>query len=87
MARCNFTCIDCGVNTSKIDEYYMLKTSIWKRILPSIKGMLCIGCAERRLGRKLRPSDFADVPLNRPNDQRACGIDRSPRLLDRLGYS
>jgi hypothetical protein len=28
------------------------------------EGMLCIGCVENRLGRNLRPADFARVPLN-----------------------
>ena len=43
----------------------MVTDEIW--ILANNKqtrGMLCIGCLEERLGRKLRPADFSDVPLN-----------------------
>jgi hypothetical protein len=28
---------------------------------------LCVGCVEARLGRRLTPVDFADVPLNDPD--------------------
>ncbi len=42
--------------------------------------MLCIGCLENRIGRKLTPNDFDPVPpLNMMNN---C---QSDRLLDRLG--
>jgi hypothetical protein len=43
-------------------------------------GMLCISCLEQRLERRLKPADFADVPIN-------LGIvfDQSSRLRARLG--
>jgi len=47
-------------------------------------GLLCIGCLERRLGRRLTPADFTDAPANDPSD-RDSG--RSRRFLDRLGWS
>lgn len=59
-----FTCIDCKINTHLINEYYMLKHHVWNKAHPANKGMLCIACVERRLGRLLRFGDFADVPLN-----------------------
>lgn len=59
-----FVCKDCGVNTLHIDEYYMLADEVWDSIYKKRRGMLCIGCVESRLGRKLVPADFADVPLN-----------------------
>jgi hypothetical protein len=41
-------------------------------------GCLCIGCLEKRLGRKLRPKDFQrDHPFNRPN------VPGTPRLMKR----
>lgn len=57
-------CLECGVDTFIIDEYYMLKDSVWGSIVPIESGMLCVGCVEKRLGRKLRASDFTDCPLN-----------------------
>lgn len=39
---------------------------------------LCIGCLEQRPGRRLGPSDFADLGINAPG-----GLE-SDRLLDRL---
>jgi hypothetical protein len=61
-----FVCLDCGVNTTHINEYYMLEDDVWYGALTAQdnNGMLCIGCFENRLGRKLRPDDFAQVPLN-----------------------
>ena len=51
-------CMDCGVNTSTVREFYMLRDEIWLRAADSVNGMLCIECVEARLGRRLRPSDF-----------------------------
>lgn len=31
------------------------------------KGFLCIGCLEKRIGRKLKPNDFIDSRINRPS--------------------
>lgn len=59
-----FVCKDCSANTLHIDEYYMLTDEVWASIYKKRRGMLCIGCVEARLGRKLVPEDFADVPLN-----------------------
>jgi hypothetical protein len=41
---------------------------------------LCIGCLEKRLGRKLTPDDFTNAPINRPDHW------HSDRLADRLGH-
>ena len=75
-----FICIDCKVHTGKIGEYYMLENDTWNKIHDSIYGMLCIGCCEKRLGRKLTKSDFHDCFLNRHTP---CGA-KSLRLVDRL---
>ena len=45
-------------------EYYMLTHVVWAQANPAIDGMLCIGCVEQRLGRKLNASDFMDCELN-----------------------
>ena len=77
--RSSFLCLDCGVDTGAIDEYYMVTHELWACANPDGAGMLCIGCLEKRLGRELTPDDF-------PN-----GADRSSpkseRLLKRLGDS
>jgi len=61
-----FICMDCSVNTLHINEYYMLEDDSWYGAMSAQdpEGMLCIGCVENRLGRNLRPADFARVPLN-----------------------
>jgi hypothetical protein len=48
----------CGVNTSEIGEYYMVRDEVWLRAMPGKLGMLCVECLEGCLGRKLRPDDF-----------------------------
>ena len=60
----NFICLDCGVNTDEIGEYYMLTSEVWKEAVPDLTGMLCINCVELRLGRQLWPEDFMDAPPN-----------------------
>lgn len=51
-------CMDCTANTSELNEFYMLNDEIWLRAVPGRAGMLCIGCVEARLGRRLRGGDF-----------------------------
>ena len=60
----HFKCIDCGINTHDIKEYYMVKNEIWFGLKLNRSGMLCIGCLENRLGRRLKPNDFPDLPIN-----------------------
>jgi hypothetical protein len=97
-----FDCKDCGVNTSKIGEYYMIHTDLWKQVNQGVDdtGMLCLGCVEERLGRKLNRRDFPAIPLNDPTREipaavmklrKALGTENakdaefSERFLDRLG--
>jgi hypothetical protein len=67
-------CNDCGTDTTpctdKPDcrhegrwESYVVHNSVWAAAGQS-KGFLCIGCLEKRLGRKLKPRDFTDIPAN-----------------------
>lgn len=56
--------MDCGVDTDKNEEYYMLKHMLLRSINPEVKGKLCLTCAEVRLGRGLVGADFLDVPVN-----------------------
>jgi hypothetical protein len=56
-------CVDCGVDTVEAREGYMVRDDVWP--LDPRGGMLCVGCLERRIGRRLAPADFTDVPINR----------------------
>lgn len=78
-SRRKFLCLDCGVDTGKICEFYFLKTELWLKIAETIKGMLCIGCLEKRLGRKLCRHDFTSASINNPRF-----VSKSQRLMDRL---
>lgn len=77
-----YDCADCGVNTLEIEEYYVIKDNLWKEILEKdpqlseedrrkqgISTMLCIGCVEDRLGRKLNQDDFKEIRINQINGE------------------
>ena len=79
-----FFCVDCGVDTGAIDEYYIVNDRVWYQAWPDYTqngypgdGMLCIGCLERRLGRTLASGDFEHLPINNE-------LHGSSRLRDRL---
>src|SRR5262249_37676423 len=83
-------CRKCGINTHKINEYYMLHAELWQSVIDRWKitvdeygeaGMLCIGCFESLLGRKLTKQDFSDAPINELD---CPGFIKSDRLCDRL---
>jgi hypothetical protein len=80
MSRRKFLCLDCRVDTGKLGEHYMLKDSTWYKLHNSNQGMICIGCVEKRLGRKLTRIDFNDSHVNRPSP----GKFFSARLMQRL---
>lgn len=64
-----FLCIDCGMDTCEFDEFYMVNKQVWRTAIPAAphKGMLCIGCLEKRLGRELDHDDFRWCALNLRN--------------------
>jgi hypothetical protein len=74
-----FHCEDCGESTA--DEYYMVQDALWDAHGVG-QGMLCIGCLEARLGRRLRAADFTDCLANTSTD---ANVSRSRRLRHRLG--
>lgn len=78
-----FACMDCHRDTSPngLSEYYMIQFDLWDQTtnLKERDWMLCIGCLEKRLGRKLVPRDFTDCPLNRETSS------KSKRLCARIG--
>jgi hypothetical protein len=59
-------------------EVYTLCDEIWKKTgMEPMGGCLCIGCVEKRIGRRLRPRDFADHEFN--------SMPGTSRLLQRRG--
>lgn len=67
------------MSLSSRDETYMVRDKVWKEagMIPW-GGCLCIGCLEKRLGRRLKPKDFVrGHPFNS-----APGTER---LLNRRG--
>ena len=59
-------------------EAYAVKNSVWAAAdMEPHGGCLCIGCLEKRLGRRLRPKDFSRHPFN--------NLPGTPRLLNRRG--
>ncbi len=78
-SRTKFLCLDCGIDTGKIGEHYMLIDETWHLTGLRKYGMLCIEHVECRIGRKLKASDFNDSYLNKPR----TGI-MSARLVDRM---
>lgn len=58
-------CKDCGLDTKKVHEEYMVEDLLWKKAGMKPKdGCLCIGCLERRIDRRLTHRDFTDIPVN-----------------------
>ena len=55
-------CDGCG----DFNNPYMLKNPVWRQIMPSKRGFLCLGCVAERLGRPLTLLDFTETPINRP---------------------
>jgi hypothetical protein len=73
-----FECEACGQSCQ--NEYYMLRRELWRKVCRS-KDMLCIGCVEHRLGRKLVRADFN----LEETFARATQFPSSRRLKQRLG--
>ena len=78
-SRRKWLCLDCRVDTGKINEHYFINTEDWIKVVGSKIGMLCIGCLENRLGRTLTSSDFPPVHINNPRL-----YSMSSRLLSRI---
>lgn len=75
----DFFCLDCGVDTIAINEYYMVDPHVWTQSNAG-RGLLCIGCLEQRIGFTLPLQDFTNAPVNLSHN-----FERSRRLRQRLG--
>lgn len=61
-------------------EVYMVRNHVWRQAgMKVFGGCLCIGCLERRLGRRLKPKDFSEHIFN--------AVPGTPRLLNRRGHT
>lgn len=62
-------------------EMFMVRDAVWKAAgMEPYGGCLCIGCLERRIGRKLKPKDFMrGHPFN--------AMPGTRRLIERRGAS
>lgn len=87
-------CMECHINTCSSGHYYMLKDNLWKQITSKPfkgylqeKGMLCLNCVEKRLGRKLQEDDFdLTIPVNwdiveKINNRNDNGLIKFPNIL------
>lgn len=83
MSNSTALCEVCGMKVIEppVTEWFAINDSLWASTgLRPHDAILCIGCLESILGRKLCPRDFpASVPANEPHEL------MSNRLLDRLG--
>lgn len=71
-------CKDC--NESVTHEWYMVHDHVWKSAgMKFDDGFLCIGCLEKRLGRRLHSCDFEEIAMNEPDE-----VNNSARLNSRL---
>jgi hypothetical protein len=60
-------------------EIYTVRDKVWKAAgMTGYSGCLCIGCLEKRLGRRLEPRDF-------PRHDAFNRVPGTPRLLERRG--
>lgn len=77
-SKTKWNCVDCTENTKL--EHYFVHSSVWfaEAGMPEY-GMLCIGCLEKRINRKLTSGDFTDAYINDPRK-----FSKSTRLVDRL---
>ena len=68
-----FNCSDCSADLITLGEsLYMLRDPVWQQATHSAPAhLLCVGCLEERLGRRLTPEDFnpaAPANLTREED-------------------
>jgi hypothetical protein len=74
-----FNCVDCGRDTTT--EYYMVHDHVWEQEagMKNNRGMLCIECFEKRIGRRLTAADFTEAMVNHDTPEHY-----SPLLQNRL---
>jgi hypothetical protein len=89
-------CADCECSVGGTGEWCMLKNSVWEKAWPKtgqkssrakmpMKHFLCIGCIEKRIGRKLTRADFDMRSRHNQPDYPHRQFPMSKRLQNRLG--
>lgn len=66
-----YACQDCNTDTIGGD-YYMVHDTLWNKVHPKNAGMLCLRCLEKRVGRRIKLSDFTNAPINGNQVARFC---------------
>mgnify|MGYP003451409732 FL=1 len=75
--KTKWNCLYCTQNTQY--EHFFLSHSVWSKIHSSPKGMVCVQCCEKKLGRELTSKDFTSAFINSPKYGK-----KSLLLLERL---
>jgi hypothetical protein len=89
-------CADCKGNVGWMGEWCLLKNTVWEKVWPGtcqksvhakmpMKHNLCIGCIERRIGRRLSRRDFDLRSKHNLPDFSRRQFPMSRRLRNRLG--
>jgi hypothetical protein len=85
-----YRCNDCSINVVTAGEFYMLKGEIWEGQLGlGLHDNLCIGCLEKRLGRKVSLRDMGSLqsyPWTKPPSVRLEHRLFGPLLTKRPPY-
>ncbi len=76
-SKLKWLCVGCKEDTHL--EHFFVVNGVWFKVHNSKYGMMCVGCMEARLGRKLNKNDFTSCYINQLN----YGA-KSDRLRDRL---
>jgi hypothetical protein len=63
-------CHDCSHD---FDEYFMVRHGIWAAS-GLRRGLLCVGCLEKRIGRQLHSGDFDNYEVNIDNSARSLRL-------------
>lgn len=77
-----FACTDCGMDTRLLlEEAYQVRNPVWEQAYPGYgagagvgESRPCIGCLERRLGRRTTKDDFTRGDINAPDPPQATGL-------------
>jgi hypothetical protein len=70
----------CETRLTRDSEVYTVRDGVWAKAgMTPWGGCLCVGCLEKRLGRRLKSEDF-----QRRHEFNRQGVPRSARLADRL---
>jgi hypothetical protein len=77
-------CVWCGEDAwGDLGEDYYVHDELWERYGPK-RGILCVGCLEKIMGRQLTPGDFVGYVCGVCNIQGLAEAPNCPHISDRL---